>query len=251
LPIAIPNDPLVSIVIPTYNCPYIASSIESALAQSYPNTEIIVVNDGSTEHVDLIKPYLNRIRYIEKTNGGTGSALNVGIKHSRGHYFSWLSSDDLYSPDKIVKQLGLMRSANAAASYTAFEFIDEHGQVTGRHGTRFDSNLKFYEAMRGGNVINGCTVMLKRDLFEQIGLFDESLKCTQDYDLWCRIIPFHDFYYLDEPLVQYRMHSNMSTKKLSDTLKRERALIRHRYNDMFEQLIKPSNEDELRKPPNE
>lgn len=251
LPIATANDPLVSIVIPTYNCPYIASSIESALAQSYPHTEVIVVNDGSTEHSDLIKPYFDRIRYIEKTNGGTGSALNEGIKQSRGQYFSWLSSDDLYSRDKVGKQLNFMLSANADASYTAFSFIDEHGQVTGRHGTPFASKSRFYEAMRGGNVINGCTVMLKRELFERIGLFDESLRCTQDYDLWCRIIPYYDFYYLDEPLVQYRLHHNMSTKKLNDTLTRERAMIRHKYHDMFERLIKQSSSDETRKPPNE
>lgn len=226
-------------MIPTYNCPYVASSIESALAQSYPHTEVIVVNDGSTKHVELIQPYLDRIRYIEKTNGGTGSALNEGIRQARGHYFSWLSSDDLYSPYKIEKQLRFMLSANAAASYTAFQFIDEQGQVTGRHGKRFANKQQFYEAMRVGNVINGCTVMLRRDLFDTIGLFDETLRCTQDYDLWCRIIPTYDFYYLDESLVQYRMHGNMSSKKLNDRLAEERDLIRRRYADMFARLVTP------------
>ncbi|MCR2804448.1 glycosyltransferase [Paenibacillus soyae] len=236
-------------MIPTYNCPYIASSIESALAQSYPRTEVIVVNDGSTKHIERIKPYLDRIRYIEKTNGGTGSALNEGIRQARGDYFSWLSSDDLYSPDKIAKQIRFMLSADAAASYTAFEFIDEQGHITGRHGTRFASKQQFYEAMRGGNVINGCTVMLKRDIFDTIGLFDENLRCTQDYDLWCRIIPIHDFYYLDEPLVQYRMHDNMSTKKLTGTLAAERDLVRQRYQEMFARLIHQSNTEKPRKPP--
>lgn len=231
------SKPLVSIVIPTYNCPYISSSVESALAQTYPNIEVIVVNDGSTLHTDNIIPYLDQIRYIEKANGGTGSALNVGIKQARGEYIAWLSSDDLYSTDKIEKQTAFMEARQADASYTAFYHMNEHNQITGQFGSVYPNKIAFYTAMKKGNVINGCTVMLKKAVFEQVGYFDESLKGTQDYDLWCRILQHYDFHYLNEPLVKYRVHSGMSTKKLGEVLTKERTMIQQKYNPMFERLI--------------
>ncbi|MEK3883316.1 glycosyltransferase [Paenibacillus sp. PL2-23] len=224
-------------MIPTYNCPFIGSAIESALAQSYGHKEVIVVNDGSTEHTELIQPYLDRIRYMEKSNGGTGSALNAGIREARGQYFTWLSSDDLYAADKLEKQLAYMGSVQADACYSAFDIINEHNQITGTFRAGFGDRRAFYEAMRAGNVINGCTVMLKREVFDHVGLFDESLKCTQDYDLWCRILQHYHFHYLDEPLVQYRVHSGMSTKKLSDTLAKERSYVQQRYSELFQRLL--------------
>ena len=105
-------EPLVSIVIPAYNASnYLAEAIESALAQTYRNIEIIVVNDGSrddgaTERVAL--SYGDRIRYFKKENGGSSSALNMGIANMTGEWFSWLSHDDLYEPDKLEKQIRYM-----------------------------------------------------------------------------------------------------------------------------------------------
>lgn len=229
--------PFVSIVIPTYNCPYIPSSIESALSQTYPHKEVIVVNDGSTNHADKIKPYLDRIRYIEKANGGTGSALNSGIRQAQGDYIAWLSSDDLFTRNKVETQLAFMLARHAVASYTAFYQINEHNQITGRFGTGFSDKTAFYRAMKQGNVINGCTVMLKKSVFEHAGFFDESLKGTQDYDLWCRVMQHDDFLYLDEPLVKYRVHSGMSTKKLGDILSRERFMIQRKYSESLDRLI--------------
>lgn len=229
-----------SIIIPTYNCPYISSSIESALNQTYPHTEVIVVNDGSTQHTELIKPYLNRIIYREKANGGTGSALNAGIKQARGEYIAWLSSDDLFTRDKVDIQMAFMQARQADASYTAFYHMNEHNQITGRYRTVFPNKASFYAAMKQGNVINGCTVMLKKALFDHVGYFDESLRGTQDYDLWCRILQHYDFHYLDEPLVKYRVHSGMSTKKLGDILSSERLMVQRKYSGSFDRLIRQS-----------
>ena len=103
-------NPLVSIVIPVYNGEnYLEEAIESALAQTYNNIEIIVVNDGSVDNTDAIcKKYKNKIRYFKKENGGVASALNLAIEKMQGKYFSWLSHDDLYFPQKIENQINFL-----------------------------------------------------------------------------------------------------------------------------------------------
>lgn len=83
-------EPKVSIVIPFYNCAYIEQAVHSAIHQTYPHIEVIVVDDGSTEHVERLQPFMDSIRYIRKENGGTATALNEGIKHATGDYFVWL-----------------------------------------------------------------------------------------------------------------------------------------------------------------
>ena len=106
--------PKISIVIPAYNASnYLAEAIDSALAQTYPNVEIIVVNDGSkdegaTEQIAL--SYGDKIRYFSKENGGSSSALNMGIANMTGEWFSWLSHDDLYLPNKLERQIEYIHS---------------------------------------------------------------------------------------------------------------------------------------------
>ena len=102
-------EPLVSIIIPAYNASnYLKEAIESALNQTYKNVEIIVVNDGSNDGGQtraVAEEYKEKIAYYEKENGGSSSALNYGIKKMNGEWFSWLSHDDVYYPDKIQKQI--------------------------------------------------------------------------------------------------------------------------------------------------
>ena len=110
-------NPLVSIIIPVYNgSNYMCEAIDSALAQTYKNIEIIVVNDGSDDAgktEEIARNYGNKIRYICKNNGGVSTALNTGIANMKGLYFSWLSHDDIYTPDKIEKEIcALSRLAN-------------------------------------------------------------------------------------------------------------------------------------------
>ena len=108
------TNPLVSIVIPVYNgSNYMREAIDSALAQTYPNIEILVVNDGSIDDTrEIALSYGDRIRYFEKENGGVSTALNLGIRNMRGDYFSWLSHDDVYYPDKIGKQVEALKQQN-------------------------------------------------------------------------------------------------------------------------------------------
>ena len=168
----------VSIIIPFYNCSFVDQAIESALNQTYPNIEVIVVNDGSSsQFTEKVTPYLNRIRYFEKENGGTASTLNLGIKNASGDYFAWLSSDDIFLKDKISKQLRFMIERNAYFSYTNYSLINEHNQITHHEaGVFFSNKVNFLNSLRSGCTINGSTVMMNMELFSNLGLFNEELR---------------------------------------------------------------------------
>ena len=124
-------NPLVSIVIPVYNGEnYLKDAIDSALAQTYKNIEIIVVNDGSTDNTEKIAlSYGNKIRYFKQKNGGVSSALNKAIKHMKGEYFSWLSHDDMYYPCKVALQVEYLEHLNNkdVVLFADYRIIDEEG----------------------------------------------------------------------------------------------------------------------------
>lgn len=222
--------PKVSIIIPFYNCGYVDQAIESALNQSYRNVEVIVVNDGSTHYEEKIRPFHGRIRYFEQENGGTASALNTGIRHATGEFFAWLSSDDKYHPRRIARQLAFMQARQADVSYAAYVPIDAENRICGApvHMSS-PTHEEFCARMKQSCFVNGCTVMLRMEVFGQVGLFDESLRYAQDYDLWLRIQQRYPFHYFHEPLVMYRVHDRMGTILHARQLAEEVARIQQRY----------------------
>lgn len=228
----------VSIVIPFYNCAYVGTAIESALAQTYPNIEIIVVNDGSTLHLDKLTPYMGRIIYLEKGNGGTASALNAGIRYATGEYFAWLSSDDMFEPHKVARQLAFMQERGAKVSYTSYVHMDSQGQVFGgSSGIGLPTKMEFYKTMQKGCIINGCTVMLHMSVFQKVGYFNETRRYTQDYDLWMRVMRRFDFHYLGESLVRYRVHEAMGSRKYESEIVKEINLVQSTYRRGLDMLI--------------
>jgi teichuronic acid biosynthesis glycosyltransferase TuaG len=230
--------PKVSIIIPTYNCQYVDQAIESALSQTYPNTEVVVVNDGSTLFNEKIHPYYGRIRYIEQRNGGTASALNVGIQSASGDYFAWLSADDLYVPHKVHDQIAFMQRMNAVVSYTNYHVINEHNKIIGESVIRSPlKDIQFYHSLIRGNPVNGCTVMMKMSVFSQIGFFNEALRYTQDYEMWVRVVQQHKFHYLNNPLVLYRVHAGMGSQNYGSAMAKECELVRRIYSKSLINLI--------------
>ncbi|AIQ70797.1 glycosyltransferase [Paenibacillus graminis] len=231
--------PRVSVVIPFYNCPYIEQALQSALNQSWQPHEIIVVDDGSTMHTDRITPYLPNIHYLGKANGGTASALNHGIRHASGDYIVWLSSDDMFYRDKINNQVLFMDQNRLLITYTNFNYINESTQLIELNAAAvFPSHLDYLRCFLQGNPINGCTVMFKRELFGAIGLFDESLPYTHDYDLWFRaILNGYPPVMLNQSLTAYRRHDGMGTLKHYDAIMAEAAATNARYNPMLRSLI--------------
>ncbi|MDP4098494.1 glycosyltransferase [Paenibacillus sp. P96] len=232
--------PKVTIIIPFYNCSYVEKALDSALNQSYRPIEVILVDDGSTKHTERLVPYRKYIHYLGKQNGGTASALNHGIRHASGDYIAWLSSDDVFHTDKIYNQLYFMLQYNSSISHTNFNYIDDHGSLTQvRAGEPFVSTKRFLECFASGNPVNGCTVMFKKQIFDSIGLFDESLPYTHDLDMWYRVLlGGHFTMYLDQALVNYRLHSNMGTRLHSDRIKLEYDQVQARYQPRFQEMLR-------------
>ncbi|MFO7264207.1 MAG: hypothetical protein A6D91_07335 [Bacillaceae bacterium G1] len=220
----------VSVVIPFYNCPYVDQAIESALGQTYPYVEVIVVNDGSHQYKEKIVPYMPRIRYVEKANGGTATALNMGIRYASGQYFAWLSADDVFDREKIAKQLQWMQQHRALASFTAYRLIDANGRVIGQPSSFWLADrARFFEHMKQHCLINGSTVMLHMDIFRQVGLFDESLRYAHDYEFWLRVLLYHHFQFVPERLLSYRVHEQMGTVRHTQHVLAEAALVQAKY----------------------
>ena len=229
-------EPLVSIVIPAYNASnYLAEAIESALAQTYRNIEIIVVNDGSkddgaTERVAL--SYGERIRYFKKENGGSSSALNMGIANMTGEWFSWLSHDDLYEPDKLEKQIRYMNGLGVSGEQLAQHvFFSASKLIDGEGNLIRDCDLKrarvLAEKVSGfshnGYLIaeptvytfHGCSCLVHKRVFEEVGAFNESLRLLNDLDLWFRIYAAgYRIHYVPEALVKGRVHGAQVSKSI-------------------------------------
>lgn len=212
------NNLKVSIIIPVYNGEkYIEKAINSALKQTYNNIEVIVVNDGSVDNTEQIcKSYGKKIKYFKKENGGVSSALNVGIKNMTGEYFSWLSHDDLYFPEKIEKQIAYLNKLNMrnVILYSDYWCMDKNEKLFSEPCI-IDKDLvdekPLYALLRG--FVNGITLLIPREAFNKCGYFDESLRCTQDYDLWWRMFKEYDFLHMQELITKTRIHKNQDTKK--------------------------------------
>lgn len=218
-------NPKVSIVIPVYNgSNYLREAIDSALAQTYSNIEVIVVNDGSCDggKTDAIATsYGKKIRYITKSNGGVASALNLGISLAKGEYISWLSHDDLYLPDKINQQVLLMTNmeSNRVIIYSDFEALDV---ASGRLFIFAISHITPYDYLQDilsilfRSALHGCTLLLPRSCFEEAGFFDEQLKTTQDYTFWFKLIKQgYEFVHLPEVNIRARWHQDQNTHSMS------------------------------------
>lgn len=213
--------PKVSIIIPVYNGEnYLADAIKSALSQTYKNIEIIVVNDGSNDNgktKKIAESFGDSIKYIEKENGGVSSALNRGIMDMTGEYFSWLSHDDIYLKDKVENQIEYLRKNSLfnqkVILYANYDLIDSNSRclrsVVLDHSL-LGSKLE-YSLLRG--CVNGITLLIPRKAFDEFGLFDTSLKCTQDYSLWSKMIKEYEFIHMEEILTQTRIHPLQDSNK--------------------------------------
>lgn len=224
---------LVSIIIPVYNGEnFMRKAIDSALAQTYKNIEVIVINDGSKDDTDKIaKEYGSRIRYINKQNGGVASAMNVGIANMRGKYFSWLSHDDTYYPEKIEL---LMRESRNIKEDTIlvsdWTLIDENDVQIGhcRLDDVLEKNPRAFLAFDRKTWLNGCAMLIPVNLFQKYGNFNETLRTTQDYDLFFRFMEKGvKFKIYHRELIYSRAHANQGS--LSDARALENSDKIHRY----------------------
>lgn len=221
-------NPKITIAIPVYNgSNFMKVAIDSAIAQTYKNKEILVVNDGSTDNGETEKialSYGNKIRYIKKENGGVATALNLAIKEMKGEYLSWLSHDDIYKPYKLERQIEVLNKLEDKNTiiFSNVELIDEKGDI---FCTTNYSNLLTHEELCQGiypvikGTVNGCALLISKKCFDKVGLFNEKLKTSNDYEMWLRLFKKFKSYLIEEPLIQYRVHKNQDTNKSPYTLK--------------------------------
>lgn len=229
----------VSIIIPVYNgSNFMRCAIDCALNQTYQNTEVIVVNDGSkddgkTEEIAL--SYGDRIRYFPKPNGGVSSALNYGIANMTGDYFAWLSHDDAYTTTRIEDSVELLKAHGLLGKkyigYTGGYFADAAGTKIKDFRHYFDRNRIYsgYEAMEmmtANGTLYGCNLLIPRSAFEEAGAFDESLRYSQDALMWYRIfLAGYGIVSDDLPNVMSRMHGGQVSHQRRDLFSHDALVI--------------------------
>lgn len=231
--------PKVSIVIPVYNgSNYLKNAIECALQQTYKNTEVLVINDGSTDGGEteaIALEYGDRIRYYRKDNGGVSSALNYGIQKMTGQYFSWLSHDDVYSPDKVEKSVALLAEHNALGkkviAFTWGHHIDASGKKLQNFQKHFAagvlySGLDVLNIITQSGTLNGCCMLIPRSAFDEAGYFNESLRYSQDALMWYQIfLAGYGIVSDDLPNVMNRIHSNQVSQKSRNLFSHDTLVI--------------------------
>lgn len=221
--------PLVSVIMPTFNSArFIGPAVETVLAQTYPHIELIVVNDGSTDETEaVLAPYSHRIRLIQQTNQGASAARNTGIQAAQGTYITFLDADDLLKPDKIALQVAVLEARpDVGLVYSGWHYVREDDlQVVGEMRPRQEGNVFADLILRRMFLIPGA-VMVRRELFTQVGLFDVNLVVAEDTDLWIRLAYAGcAFAAVPLPLMQYRLVAQSLTTKITRQAENELARL--------------------------
>ena len=195
--------PLVSVIIPTYNRGWtIKEAIDSVLAQSFIDFELMVVDDGSTDNTsEILDSYRDDIKVLSQENNGVSAARNRGVATASGIFIAFLDSDDLWLPEKLSSQVDFFNSnPDALICQTEEIWVRKNMRVNPkkRHkkpwGMIFEPSLDLC-------LVSPSAVMIKRSLFEEVGVFDETLPACEDYDLWLRISCRYPVFLIDTPLI--------------------------------------------------
>ncbi len=196
--------PKVSVIIPTYNrLPMVQEAVESVLAQDFEDFELIVVDDGSTDGTaEVIRKYGGRVRLIEHAhNRGVSAARNTGILHSRGKYIAFLDSDDLWVKGKLRIQVNFLdENPQFLLCYT-----DEIWIRKGKRVNPMKKHSKYsgwiFEKCLPLCIISPSSAMMRRSLFQKVGLFDEALPVCEDYDFWLRVSVRFPIFFINKKLI--------------------------------------------------
>ena len=197
--------PLVSVIITTYNRrEFVREAIESVQRQDFSDYEIIVVDDGSTDGTEEFLKEFNTIHYFYQKNQGVSRARNQGLKLARGDYICFLDSDDLWLPRKLSIQTKVMRkNPEINVTYTDEIWIRRGKRVNPKKKHQKYSGWIFKHCLPLC-IISPSSVMLRREIFEEVGYFDENLPVCEDYDLWLRLAARHPIFFIDEKLIVKR-----------------------------------------------
>lgn len=216
------NNPLVSVIIPNYNyARYLKEAIMSVQVQTYSNTEIIVVNNGSTDDsLHLLQQFGSQIILIDQENLGQAGARNSGLKVAKGDLIAFLDADDLWQNDKLEKQMRLITSETELVYSGITRFRDVSGRVESVLFPQFkgDCHHYFTDLTAVSIVLSGeSTSLFTRNLLDLVGNFDPELNSSSGWDFFRRCSILTNFDFVPEPLTNYRLHSsNMSNSSLNN-----------------------------------
>lgn len=241
----------VSVIIPSYNCEaYIAETIDSVLAQDYPDLELLIVDDGSTDKThDIIQEYGSKVRLICQKNAGVCAARNKGIQQAKGQYICLMDHDDYWYPDKISRQVRAFEE-HPETGVVYSDFIMWHPDSAGffprpnsfnrsdynlRH-LYANSNLTRHDSNNSGVIVDNeidhdfsgwiyhlllldcwvltSTAMLRSEVFQTCGVFDETLPYSEDWDLWLRLSREYPFLKINKSTTLYRQHLQQGNRKV-------------------------------------
>jgi glycosyltransferase involved in cell wall biosynthesis len=184
----------VSVIVPAYNTEaYIAEALDSVFAQTFPDFEVIVINDGSPDTETLkrvLAPFHGRIVYLQQENGGCGSARNLGIRHARGEFIAFLDSDDCWLPEYLAAQVKMFEDTPSLDMVYCDAFLCGDSTLAGKSLMEQYPPIgptTFENVLSGEMSILTCCTVVRRQVLLEVGLFDENLVRAGDYDLWFRV----------------------------------------------------------------
>lgn len=244
------GNPTISVIIPTYNrARCVIKAIDSALAQSHPASEIVVVDDGSTDDTEsLLQSYRGRIRYVYQENQGVSAARNTGIRHANGEWVAFLDSDDVWYPEKLKVQIDALRSLPGVIAHTANIYLP---RPDGRRITSFEAGGVPLTAAAGvierpylcqlahGTLAMSPAVLCLKAAAISAGLFDPRLSIYEDYDFFCRLALQGKWAYTRQPLAE-ACRVPEDTKHLSGVLGQPIGPLTARVS-ILERLLAGSN----------
>ena len=221
--------PTVSVIIPAQNRPVmLAEAIESALAQTFRDLEIIVVlNEATFETAEVARSFAFKsdIRIVEIGHSTLAAARNAGVKQARGEWLAFLDDDDLWAPEKIAMQLDAAKKYQSDLVTCEGTYFNNHGDIGGSARDTMPKGLDFREALMVNNCVSGGSSAIARtSVIRSLGGFDETLVTCEDWDMWRRVSWSHRIHCIDRILVRYRRH-NANLSGRSDAMLIGRAQL--------------------------
>jgi glycosyltransferase involved in cell wall biosynthesis len=240
------NNPSVSVIIPTYNYgSFIGEALKSVFEQTFQDFEIIVVDDGSTDKTrELVGSFGEKVRYFYQAQQGPARARNKGITESRGEFIAFLDADDVWLPTKLEKQIRLFKENPRLGMALTDNFLfDEAGiyrEYVNKKGYLITGDVVANIFINSGVVTP--TVVVRREVFDKVGLFEENLYIAEDDNMWIRIAAEYEVDIVDESLAKIRDHRGRTMRvsdKLIESVEKNIELLTTKYGSKVADKIKP------------
>jgi len=240
------NIPFFSIIVPTYNqAQYLGLALDSIIAQTDPDWEAIIVNDGSTDSTpEVLEDYANkekRFKVIHQKNGGVGSALNVALKLAQGQWICWLSSDDLFIENKLeIHRDWIKQYPDCSFFFSDFKQLNNTtGEILNIKIRIPQQKWQIIELLKSNYYLAGISICIKRESWLKVGFFNEALRYAQDNDMWLRLLADYPGICIPQATCIQRIHPEQDSNRFLEACFFDSAksgidfLNRHKLNDLF------------------